>query len=245
MIRRSRALVGALVLALAVSIAPGLGVAQPASAAPAASTTVVAGASVPTGFRTTTTTGKVKRIVDGDTVVLTSGSKVRLIGIDTPERGEYGYSQATAFAKKFLIGHTVTVTKVLGRDDKDRYGRLLRYLSVKGKDYGLTVITSGWAIARYDGRTGYGSHPLQKKYIAADKKHAMPKKKSSSSSSKKPSRTGPVSAWNCPSWAPIKGNANSMIYHLPGQRYYSKTKPEDCFRSESAAVKAGYRRAKV
>lgn len=62
---------------------------------------------------------------------------------------------------------------------------------------------------------------------------------------KYPSRTGPVSLYHCPSWAPIKGNGNSGIYHLPGQRYYKVTQPEDCFRTEAAARKAGYRKAKV
>lgn len=60
-----------------------------------------------------------------------------------------------------------------------------------------------------------------------------------------PSSAAPVSSWNCPSWAPIKGNASSMIYHLPRQRFYDATKPEDCFRTESAARNAGYRKAKV
>ncbi|WP_375431192.1 hypothetical protein [uncultured Friedmanniella sp.] len=62
---------------------------------------------------------------------------------------------------------------------------------------------------------------------------------------KRPSRTDPVSAYNCPSWAPIKGNASSMIYHLPGQRFYDVTKPEDCFTTQSAARSAGYRMSKV
>lgn len=61
----------------------------------------------------------------------------------------------------------------------------------------------------------------------------------------RPTRTDPVSAWNCPSWAPIKGNADSGIYHLRHQRYYDRTKPEECFATEAAAVRAGYRRAKV
>lgn len=60
-----------------------------------------------------------------------------------------------------------------------------------------------------------------------------------------PSHAAPVSEWDCPSWAPIKGNANSMIYHLPGQRFYDATKPEDCFRTEAAAQAAGYRKSKV
>lgn len=59
-----------------------------------------------------------------------------------------------------------------------------------------------------------------------------------------PARTKPTSAWNCPSWAPIKGNASSMIYHVPGGRSYKATKPEECFSSGAAAVKAGYRKAK-
>lgn len=60
-----------------------------------------------------------------------------------------------------------------------------------------------------------------------------------------PSRTAPVSAVNCPSWAPIKGNADSMIYHVPSGRYYAATHPEECFRTESAAVAAGYRKSKL
>ncbi|AMG82502.1 MULTISPECIES: sunset domain-containing protein [Microbacterium] len=59
-----------------------------------------------------------------------------------------------------------------------------------------------------------------------------------------PARTTPVSTWNCPAWAPIKGNAQSMIYHVRSGAYYAKTKPEVCFSTESAAVKAGYRKSK-
>lgn len=60
-----------------------------------------------------------------------------------------------------------------------------------------------------------------------------------------PNRTDPVSEWNCPSWAPIKGNANSGIYHVPSGAFYDRTKPEECFRTESAARSAGYRKSKV
>jgi hypothetical protein len=60
-----------------------------------------------------------------------------------------------------------------------------------------------------------------------------------------PSRTAPTSSGSCPSWAPIKGNADSGIYHVPGGRYYNATKAEECFRTESAAVGAGYRKSKA
>lgn len=68
---------------------------------------------------------------------------------------------------------------------------------------------------------------------------------SSSAKVSLPGRTDPVSSWNCPSWAPIKGNESSMIYHMPHQRYYKATKPEDCFSTQAAARRAGYRKAKV
>lgn len=55
----------------------------------------------------------------------------------------------------------------------------------------------------------------------------------------------PASKWDCPSWAPIKGNAPSKIYHMKGQRFYLKTTPEICFSTEAAAKKAGYRKSKL
>jgi hypothetical protein len=55
------------------------------------------------------------------------------------------------------------------RDDVDRYGRLLRYVDTAGGvDAGLHMINQGWAIARYDSRDGYGRHPREASYIAAD-----------------------------------------------------------------------------
>ncbi len=48
----------------------------------------------------------------------------------------------------------------------------------------------------------------------------------------------------CPEGYPIKGNASSNIYHLPGQSSYDKTIPEICFASEDDATAAGYRASK-
>lgn len=61
----------------------------------------------------------------------------------------------------------------------------------------------------------------------------------------KPTSAKPASKWNCPAWAPIKGNAPSKIYHLKGQRFYLKTTPEICFTTEAAARAGGYRKSKV
>ncbi len=64
---------------------------------------------------------------------------------------------------------------------------------------------------------------------------------------KRPNHTAPISAYNCPSWAPIKGNQSSRgpwIYHVPGGRWYDVTKPEECFTTAAAARAAGYRASK-
>lgn len=53
----------------------------------------------------------------------------------------------------------------------------------------------------------------------------------------------PISANECPAAYPIKGNKNSMIYHMPGGASYKTTKPEECFATEAAAQAAGYRKA--
>ncbi|WP_125099922.1 hypothetical protein [Leucobacter chromiireducens] len=60
---------------------------------------------------------------------------------------------------------------------------------------------------------------------------------------KTPSRTSPNASWNCPAWAPIKGNQGrgDWIYHVPGSTYFSRTIPEECFSTVAAAQAAGYR----
>ena len=52
----------------------------------------------------------------------------------------------------------------------------------------------------------------------------------------------PVSTYNCPSKAPIKGNESSMIYHPPSSPWYDITTPEQCFATEAGAQAAGFRR---
>ena len=91
---------------------------------------------------------------------------MRIIGIDTPERGQCGWHEATVHLQGLIAGRPVVATPG-ARDDVDRYGRLLRYIEVDGTDAGLAQIADGFAIARYDSRDGYGHHPRQEAYIAA------------------------------------------------------------------------------
>lgn len=63
-------------------------------------------------------------------------------------------------------------------------------------------------------------------------------------SGKKPSSVAGSGGYDCPKGYPIKGNASSGIYHIPGGASYDRTKPEECFASKAAAERAGYRQAK-
>ena len=54
---------------------------------------------------------------------------------------------------------------------------------------------------------------------------------------------GPVDG-ACPLTHPVKGNANSGIFHLPGGRFYDTTVPERCYRDAEAAEADGMRASK-
>ncbi len=58
----------------------------------------------------------------------------------------------------------------------------------------------------------------------------------------------PLDAWTCPVSHPIKGNFTTYsgepcIYHVPGGRFYDKTKPERCYATEAEARRDGCRRS--
>jgi len=108
----------------------------------------------------------VTHVVDGDTIDLANGQPVRLVGIDTPERGQCGYIEASNNLTRLVLNRRVRLT--VSDEDKDRYGRLLRYVNIGNMDAGLRQIKRGFAIARYDSRDGYGYHPREAVYIRAD-----------------------------------------------------------------------------
>jgi len=88
---------------------------------------------------------KVESVIDGDTIILATGEHVRLLGIDTPERGECYYQEATDFLKSLLINKLVSLER--DKTNKDTYGRLLRYVYLDGEDINILMIEKGYAEA--------------------------------------------------------------------------------------------------
>ena len=87
----------------------------------------------------------VVRIVDGDTFITSGNQSVRLFGIDTPEKGEKCYQEATERLKE-LAGSEVR--SELGPRAKDRYDRLLYYVYTQdGRSIDEMLVTEGLAKA--------------------------------------------------------------------------------------------------
>ncbi len=114
---------------------------------------------------------KVIRVVDGDTIKIKGGKYVRLIGIDTPERGQPLYGAAKRSLDQ-MIGGRVKLVNPTSVQNKDGYGRLLRYVRTSGRDTGKVQVRKGLAHARYDSRDGYDWHPMQKAYRRLDARTA-------------------------------------------------------------------------
>jgi micrococcal nuclease len=87
----------------------------------------------------------VARVIDGDTVELADGRRVRYLGIDTPESGEHYAENATARNKELVEGKTVELQR--GKRDEDEYGRLLRYVYVDGVFVNAELVAQGYATA--------------------------------------------------------------------------------------------------
>jgi endonuclease YncB( thermonuclease family) len=99
---------------------------------------------------TTTTTGTtavVEWVNDGDTLTLTSGAKVRLVQIDAPELETDCYGRAALKALVALAPKGTHVTLAADRrlDDRDSYGRLLRYVLVRGENVNVELVREGAA----------------------------------------------------------------------------------------------------
>lgn len=194
----------------------------------------------------------VATVIDGDTIEI-QGTRIRLHGIDAPESAQlcqrpdgarWRCGQQAALALQDHIGRS-TVTCV--ERDIDRYGRLVGQCSVHGADINAWLVANGWAVAYRRYSTDYLS-------------------------SEQAAREGNVGVWSGLFVMPwdwrrgerleaasenpardcrIKGNINrsdERIYHVPGGRYYDRTridenKGERWFCTEAEACAAGWRRS--
>jgi micrococcal nuclease len=119
-----------------------LPVATPTSPPPATSTpTPVSGLPQPDGLESV----RVAAVVDGDTIELVDGRQVRYIGINTPERDQPFYAEATAINRQLVAEQTVQLE--FDVETFDQYGRTLAYVWVNGVMANLEIVSRGFANA--------------------------------------------------------------------------------------------------
>jgi endonuclease YncB( thermonuclease family) len=85
----------------------------------------------------------VERIIDGDTIVVSNNTHVRLLGINTPEKGEFYHDEAMNFLASLILNRTVRLE--FGKDKTDKYGRTLAYVIFEGKNINIEQVRNGFA----------------------------------------------------------------------------------------------------
>ncbi|MDP4086817.1 MAG: thermonuclease family protein [Bacillota bacterium] len=213
--------------------------------------------------------------IDGDTVEINLNGKVekiRMLCIDTPETHHprlgvqpFGPEAAAYTAKILTVGKKVQIEPGIG-NGRDKYGRLLAYIFVDDKMFNEMLLEKGLARVAYiyAPNTKYVDefYSIQKKaqqegigiwsienYAQKDGFHSNASK-STEKNSPAPKTNDQKNVnvdqeVNIMCKGKIKGNANSHIYHVPGDSFYDSTKVNIVwFCTEQDAIKAGYRKSK-
>ena len=176
---------------------------------------------------------QVKWVVDGDTLILVDGQKVRYIGINAPELAHDDHSaEPYGEASRRFNALLVNRKKVRLEFDKerfDRYKRLLAYVFLKNDTFvNAEILSNGFAyLLRHRPNLKYDSILLQ------SQRHAMSAKK------------GIWQNWKKNKYKVI-GNKNSYRFHLPACPYGKRIKPRNriVFQKKWDAYWEGYAPAK-
>lgn len=155
-------------------------------------------------------------VIDGDTIDLENHERVRLSGINAPETGECYYNEAKDRLSKLVAGKEVYLEA--DRTDKDKYGRLLRYVHTGNSQVNKLLVEEGYVrvFDKYKEDT--------KKYDELKTAEDLAKKKK-------------LGVWSCTE--PSNGCAyvaskNSKTYHPKDCKWAKRIRPENlvCFKSK-------------
>lgn len=184
---------------------------------------------------------QVVSIIDGDTIDVVTDAKrairIRIEGIDAPERGEPFNDAARRFARVMLFDKPA---KIHGRD-VDRYGRLVARVTVEDSDTSVEIVKAGLACHYLQ----YSSDPALARAQEQARTEgrgfwvpnaAKPRCTQVSSNAASVAKSGS-------SEIVFHGNASSRVYHTPTCRNYNCQRCTRIFRSEAEAQSAGFRPA--
>lgn len=106
-----------------------------------------------------TMNGNVARVIDGDTFVYNDGTRIRLCGINAPEKNQKGGNEATSFLTRMIEKEPVRCkivgggTPCDGRSKKKSYNRTVAQCFYNGDDIAKIMVRNGHAkdSKRYSG----------------------------------------------------------------------------------------------
>ena len=162
--------VGIVALTLA-SACGGEPAAEPVETSAPADTASPATAPTTTGGKPGGTRAVVAAVVDGDTIELRNGKRVRLVQIDAPEAGEgecYSRRSTEALREILPVGAEIRLVADPKLDKRDRFGRLLRYVFEGKTNVNLALVRQGAASVWFvDGDRGRYANRLLRTAEAA------------------------------------------------------------------------------
>jgi len=95
----------------------------------------------------------IKKVIDGDTIIVSDGRKVRVIGINTPEIGRDGlasepFAMQALLELKSLLSHEQEIGLIYGKQKKDKYKRILAHISLPdGRNVASVLLKRGLAVS--------------------------------------------------------------------------------------------------
>lgn len=211
---------------------------------------------VPLPSAAETLTGTI-RVVDADTIELSSPVNIRLIGIDAPEAAQTCRdvggrtlpcgALATAMARDLYEGRAGRC-EVEGRD---RNGRPLAVCTVDGRDIGAELVSRGIARIYREGMAYEDRRYAEEQKAAVLTGRGLWAYEMEDPALWRAGQRADRAAARAPAGdCAIKGNisGNGRLYHLPGSRAYGQTRIDEgrgerWFCSEDAARDAGWTRA--
>ncbi|WP_162847195.1 thermonuclease family protein [Mucilaginibacter gracilis] len=89
----------------------------------------------------------VTRVIDGDTFVIESGERVRMVGINAPEISDLYGQEAKQHLQQLIEGKEIELLPDHLSKNHDRYSRMLRYAVLNGVDIDKQMLLDGFAVA--------------------------------------------------------------------------------------------------
>lgn len=182
--------------------------------------------------------GKVVGISDGDTIKILRNRvqvKIRLYGIDTPDKAQVFGNKAKRFTASLVAGKAVNVESVT----KDRYGRTVAIVWVPGKNVNEEIVRAGyaWVYQKYCKKSfcndWYGLESTARSNhwgLWADENATPPWEW----------RHGSRNTTNWDTSGAFHGNVKSHTLHKPGCRAYNCKNCTKKFMNREKAIEAGY-----